>query len=160
MSMKVFELCLSSPTVSKIFTLLFLPFSMLPEPYCMVRTLLGTLRWPFVVRFERLHRFRTVRYPGYRVPVGLTVMLCSGCFTVWLCACLTCSALCCVLMCACAVCGVCAVLCAVCYVSTSCVLAVFSGYFGNLFGIICQKVKVYAGHLRCHFLDFFGVSML
>jgi hypothetical protein len=52
------------------------------------------------------------------------------------------------------------VLCAVCYVSTSCVLAVFSGYFGNLFGIICQKVKVYAGHSRCHFLDFFGVSML
>lgn len=63
-------------------------------------------------------------------------------------------------VCACAVCGVCAVLCAVCYVSTSCVYAVFSGYFGNLFGIICQKVKVYAGHLRCHFLDFFGVSML
>ena len=47
-----------------------------------------------------------------------------------------------------------------CDVPTSCVLTVFSGYFGNLFGIINQKVKVYAGHLRCHFLDFFGVSML
>ena len=63
-------------------------------------------------------------------------------------------------VCAYAVCCVCAVLCAVCYVSTPCVYAVFSGYFGNLFGIIFKKVKVYAGHLRCHFLDFFGISML
>ena len=123
MSMKVFELCLSSPTVSKIFTQLFLPISMLPEPYHWVRTLIGTLRWPFGVRFERCYRFRTVRYPGYRVPVGHTAMLCSGCFTEWLCVCLTSSALCCVPVCAYAVWCVCAVLCAVCYVSTPCVLS-------------------------------------
>ena len=113
-----------------------------------------------MVRFERCYRFRTVRYLSYRHSVSHAVVpgvlvLCT--------VCLTSSAPCCVPVCAYAVCGVCAVLCvlcAVCYVSTSCVYAVFSGYFGNLFGTICQKVKVYAGHLRCHFLDFFGISML
>ena len=42
----------------------------------------------------------------------------------------------------------------------SVVLMVCSGYFGNLFGIIFRKVKVYAGHFTYHFLDFFGVLVL
>ena len=90
---------------------------------CMMWTWFGTLWWPFSVRFIRCYRFRTVRYPGYRVPAGHTAVQCSGCFTEWLCVCLSCSAVC---MCAYAVCGVCAVLCAVCrvlYVSTPCVLS-------------------------------------
>ena len=113
-----------------------------------------------MVRWERLHRFRTVRYLSYRHSVSHAVV--PGVLVLST-VCLTSSVVCCVPMCAYAVCCVCAVLCTVCYVlyvSTSCVLAVFSGYFGNLFGIISQKVKVYAGHSRCHFLDFFGVSML
>ena len=59
--------------------------------------------------------------------------------------------LCCAVVCMC----VCAY--AVVYV---CVFTGLCVYFGNLFGCDGRKVKVYAGHLRCHFLDFFGASML
>ena len=65
----------------------------------------------------------------------------------------------CVLCVLCAVCYVCCVLCRLC-VTNPCVSVIKSEYFGNLFGIIFRKVKVYAGHFTYHFLDFFGISML
>ena len=69
---------------------------------------------------------------------------------------------CCVYVCICCVwcvcCVMCCVPCALCVHSVCFELCVH--YFGNLFGIIFRKVKVYAGHSRCHFLDFFGISML
>ena len=123
----------------------------------------GTLDSPLSARFRRLIRFWTVRYPG--VPCFTGSRCCRGCYTVYVM--LRLLALVAVL---CAVLPMYAVLCScvlmfmlmfvLCDVPTSCVFDVFSGYFGNLFGIRHQKVKVYAGHLRCHFLDFFGGSML
>ena len=138
--LKVFELCLSSPTVSNFFTLLFLPFSTVSEPFHRWGGAFSTLGAPFGVRFRRLIRFWTVRYLG--VPCFTDSRCCRGCYTVY------------AVLCSCVLMFV------LCDVPTSCVFDVFSGYFGNLFGIRHQKVKVYAGHLRCHFLDFFGDSML
>ena len=80
--------------------------------------------------------------------VALVAVLCA-----MLC-CAPCSMCCCVVLCCCVY--VCMCLCGcvcVCFL-------LFWGYFGNLFGIRYQKVKVYAGHLRCHFLDFFGAYVL
>ena len=55
--LKVFELCLSSPTVSNFFTLLFLPFSTVSEPFHRWGGAFSTLGVPFGVRFRRLIRF-------------------------------------------------------------------------------------------------------
>ena len=165
--LKVFELCLSSPTVSNFFTLLFLPFSMVSEPFHRWGGAFHTLGAPFGVRFRRLIRFWTVRYLG--VPCSTGSRCCRGCYTVYVMLRLLALV---AVLCAvcCAVLPVCVMLCScvlmfmlmfvLCDVPTPCVFDVFSGYFGNLFGIRHQKVKVYAGHLRCHFLDFFGGSML
>ena len=79
--LKVFELCLSSPTVSKFFTLLFLPFSMVSEPFHRWGGAFHTLGAPFGVRFRRLIRFWTVRYPG--VPCSTGSRCCRGCYTVY-----------------------------------------------------------------------------
>lgn len=107
---------------------------------------------PLLQRFERLIRFLdpyavlTDGNAGPRCCLGCCAMcccvLCSVCVAVVLCCAVVC-------MCVCAY--------AVVYV---CVFTGLCGYFGNLFGCDCEKVKVYAGHLRCHFLDFFGASML
>lgn len=100
------------------------------------------LRLPISVRFRRWHRFRTVRYLGYRVPVGHTAMLCSGCFTVLgsppvlhrmlYAVCVVYYVL--SVVCAvCVMCCVCCVLCRLC-ATNMCVSVIKSGYFGNLFG--------------------------
>ena len=107
---------------------------------------------PLPQRFERLIRF----LDRYAVPTGRDAgpRCCLGCCTVCyavlcpMCVLLLCCAM---LLCMC----VCAY--AVVYV---CVFLLFCGYFGNLFGLKDRKVKVYAGHLRCHFLDFFGAYVL
>ena len=68
--------------------------------------------------------------------------------------CALCMCCCCVVLCCCVYADVCMCLCVcVCFL-------LFCGYFGNLFGTKDRKVKVYAGHLRCHFLDFFGAYVL
>ena len=108
---------------------------------------------PLPQRFERFIRFLdhnavlTGQHAGPRCCLGCCCMphlrtamlLCTDML------------LCCAVVCMC----VCAY--AVVYV---CVFTGLCGYFGNLFGCDCEKVKVYAGHFRCHFLDFFGASML
>ena len=139
--LKVFELCLSSPTVSNFFTLLFLPFSMVSEPFPWWGGAFSTLGAPFGVRFRRLIRFWTVRYPGTPCSTGSRCR--PPCYTVY--AMLRLLALVAVL---CAVLPMYAVLCScvlvfmlvfvLCDVPTSCVFDVFSGYFGNLFGIITK----------------------
>jgi len=161
--LKVFELCLSSPTVSNFFTLLFLPFSTVSEPFHRWGGAFSTLGVPFGVRFRRLIRFWTVRYLG--VPCSIGSRCRPPCYTVYvvpgvLALVAVLSAMCSMyaVLCSCVLMFV-LMLCS-CDVPTPCVFDVFSGYFGNLFGIRHQKVKVYAGHLRCHFLDFFGGSML
>ena len=106
--LKVFELCLSSPTVSKFFTLLFLPFSMVSEPFHRWGGAFSTLGAPFGVRFRRLNRFWTVRYPGVPCSTGsrcwrvaTLCMLCPVCLP-WLLYSVLCPVLCflCVLCCA------------------------------------------------------------
>ena len=79
--LKVFELCLSSPTVSNFFTLLFLPFSTVSEPFHRWGGAFSTLGAPFGVRFRRLIRFWTVRYLG--VPCFTGSRCCRGCYTVY-----------------------------------------------------------------------------
>ena len=79
--LKVFELCLSSPTVSNFFTLLFLPFSTVSEPFHRWGGAFHTLGAPFGVRFRRLIRFWTVRYLG--VPCFTGSRCCRGCYTVY-----------------------------------------------------------------------------
>ena len=79
--LKVFELCLSSPTVSNFFTLLFLPFSTVSEPFHRWGGAFSTLGAPFGVRFRRLIRFWTVRYLG--VPCFTDSRCCRGCYTVY-----------------------------------------------------------------------------
>ena len=89
-------------------------------------------------------------------PPGVTLVYSTAGVAV-LCAvvcCAVCSMCCCVVLCCC----VCVCMC-VCGCVCVCFLLLHR-YFGNLFGIRYRKVKVYAGHLRCHFLDFFGVFML
>ena len=114
--LKVFELCLSSPTVSKFFTLLFLPISTVSEPFRRWGGAFHTLEVPLTVRFRRLIRFWTVRYPGvpylkdHAVVPGMLhcACACRGCCTqcyvlyvlyVLCCASCVCCA---VLVCACA----------------------------------------------------------
>ena len=139
--LKVFELCLSSPTVSKFFTLLFLPFSMVSEPFHRWGGAFSTLGAPFGVRFRRLNRFWTVRYLG--VPCSTGSRCCRGCYTVYavpgvlalvavLCAMSYAVLPMCVMLCSCVL------MFGLCDVPTSCVFDVFSGYFGNLFGIITK----------------------
>ena len=139
--LKVFELCLSSPTVSKFFTLLFLPFSMVSEPFPWWGGAFSTLGAPFGVRFRRLIRFWTVRYPG--VPCSTGTRCRPPCYTVYvllrllalvavLCAVLPML----VMLCSCVLMFV--LVFVLCDVPTSCVFDVFSGYFGNLFGIITK----------------------
>ena len=88
---------------------------------------------------------RATRWPTL-LPWLLYCVLC--CAVPYVCVAVV---LCCAVVCMC----VCAY--AVVYV---CVFLLFCGYFGNLFGLKDRKVKVYAGHLRCHFLDFFGAYVL
>ena len=108
---------------------------------------------PLPQRFERLIRF----LDRYAVPTGRNAgpRCCLGCCcmphlrtAMLLCTdMLLCYA---VLLCVC-----------VCVYVLMCVFfLLFCGYFGNLFGLKDRKVKVYAGHLRCHFLDFFGAYVL
>ena len=139
--LKVFELCLSSPTVSKFFTLLFLPFSMVSEPFHRWGGAFSTLGAPFGVRFRRLIRFWTVRYPG--VPCSTGSRCRPPCYTVYVM--LRVLALVAVLCAVCrAVLPMYVLLCSsmlvfvLCDVPTSCVFDVFSGVFGNLFGIRCK----------------------
>ena len=137
--LKVFELCLSSPTVSNFFTQLFLPFSTVSEPFPWWGGAFSTLGVPFGVRFIRLIRFWTVRYPG--VPCSIGSRCRPPCYTVYvvpgvlalvavLCAMSSAVLPMCVMLCSCVLMFV------LCDVPTSCVFDVFSGYFGNLFGII------------------------
>ena len=141
--LKVFELCLSSPTVSNFFTLLFLPFSTVSEPFHRWGGAFSTLGVPFGVRFIRLIRFWTVRYLG--VPCSIGSRCRPPCYTVYvmlrllaLVAVLSAMSRAvlpvCVVLCSCVLMFV-LMLCS-CDVPTPCVFDVFSGYFGNLFGII------------------------
>ena len=138
--LKVFELCLSSPTVSNFFTLLFLPFSTVSEPFHRWGGAFHTLGAPFGVRFRRLIRFWTVRYLG--VPCFTGSRCCRGCYTVYavpgvlalvavlcaLCPVLCFLCVCCVVLCLC-----------MCLCGCVCVcFLLFCVYFGNLFGINCK----------------------
>ena len=107
---------------------------------------------PLPQRFERLIRF----LDRYAVPTGANAgpRCCLGCCTV--CYAVLCSQYVLLLCCAVLVC-----VCGCVYVlMCMCVFTGLCGHFGNLFGIRYRKVKVYAGHLRCHFLDFFGAYVL
>ena len=109
--------------------------------------LIWYLRLPISVRFERWHRFRTVRYLGYRpsqahiaVPsvlhhVGMTPhAVCCVCCV--LCTVYSVSSVLCV------VCCVCCVLCRLC-VTNPCVSVIKFGYFGNLFGNLLNDLPFY-----------------
>ena len=138
MVLKVFELCLSSPTVSKFFTLLFLPFSTVSEPFRRWGGAFSTLWAPLTVRFRRLIRFWTVRYPGVPCPKG------SGCCARYATLCVCLPGL--LYSVPCALCALCPMLCFLCVLCCArvcmclcgCVsvcFLLFCVYFGNLFGI-------------------------
>ena len=112
----------------------------------------GRVTPPLLTRCTRFIRF----LDRNAVPTGRNAgsRCCLGCYcmphlrtAVWHVVCAV-VLLCCVPVYVCMLCCVC-----VCFVP-------LCRYFGNLFGMFDKKVKVYAGHLRCHFLDFFGASML
>ena len=119
-----------------------------------------TLPAPFDVRFIWLIRFWTVPQPWQTAIHSVNHRAHCATLCMYYCARVACA------LCSC-VCVCCVLYVYVLYVGVqvyvcvhSVVLMVCSGYFGNLFGIIFRKVKVYAGHFTYHFLDFFGVSML
>ena len=107
---------------------------------------------PLSARFERFIRSWTDTLCPPVLTLAHAVALVAVLCAVVCCA--LCSMCCCVVLCCCVY--VCMCLCGcvcVCFL-------LFCGYFGNLFGLKDRKVKVYAGHLRCHFLDFFGAYVL
>ena len=142
-----------------IFTVFYCFWTISPVGWCLPHP--GGTIWGSVQKVTSVLNRTLTRQPCPRgsrccARCATLCMLCSGClpWLLYYVLCALCPMLCflCVLCCA----RVCLCLCGcvcVCFL-------LFCRHFGKLFGIICQKVKVYAGHLRCHFLDFFGTSML